>query len=110
MSLGVCTSVLYRVEQLRVQTCQTSQVLGIDLICFAFVCVDEPQFTRIGHQDLVTTLLEQHPAHPRRVSPCLDCYAQRPLRGEAAPEGFGSSAQSRPSSIISPLSWSMRQR
>ena len=83
-----------KIAQLRVHTCQTSQILGIDLICFALVGVDEPQFTRIGHQDLV-----------------IDRYAQRPLlRGEAAPEGFGGRLRSLPSSIISPLSWSRRQR
>jgi hypothetical protein len=35
MSLGVFASVLERVEQFRIQTCQASQILGIDLVGFA---------------------------------------------------------------------------
>src|SRR5215208_2650378 len=73
MSLGVYAPVLEWVEQLRIKTCQASQVLGVDLIRFALVGVDEPRLARIGHQDLVATLL-QHPACPRRVGPGLDCY------------------------------------
>ena len=92
MGLGVLAPVLEWVEQLRIQTCQASQILSIDLIGLAFVGVDESQFTSIGHQDLVAALLE-HPAHPRRVSSSLDGYAQQPLRGEAPPEGFGAGTQ-----------------
>ena len=40
MSLGIFTSVLEWVEQFRIKTCEASEVLGIDLICFAFVGVD----------------------------------------------------------------------
>ena len=57
MSLELFTSVLERVEQLRIQTCQASQVLGIDLIALVLIGVDEPTFTSIGHQNLVSTLL-----------------------------------------------------
>jgi hypothetical protein len=57
MSLGVFAPVFEWVEQLGIQTCQASQILGIDLI------------TR------------------------LDDYAQRPLKGEAPPEGLGAGTQ-----------------
>jgi hypothetical protein len=57
VSLGPFTPVLERIEQPGIQACQASQILGVDLICFAFVGVDEPQLPGIGHQDLVTTLL-----------------------------------------------------
>src|SRR5215207_384272 len=44
------------------------------------------------------------------MSACLDGYAQwLLLGGEASPEGFGGGAQSRPSSITSPLCVSMTQ-
>jgi hypothetical protein len=48
---------LHRVEQLRIQTCQASEVLGIDLVGLLLVGVDESQFTSIGHKDFVTALL-----------------------------------------------------
>src|SRR5215218_10788946 len=45
------------------------------------------------------------------MSACLDGYAQwLLLGGEASPEGFGGGAQSRPSSITSPLCVSMTHR
>src|SRR5918994_1576760 len=47
------------------------QVLGVDLILFVLVSVDEPQLTGVGHQNLVATRL-QHPANPRRVGSGLD--------------------------------------
>jgi hypothetical protein len=42
MSLRVFVPVLERIQELRIQTRQTSEVLGIDLIRFALVGVDEP--------------------------------------------------------------------
>ena len=57
VSLGVFAPVLERIQELRIQTRQSSKVLGVDLIRFVLVSVDEPQFTGIGHQHLVTTLL-----------------------------------------------------
>jgi hypothetical protein len=57
MGLGVFASVLQRVQQLRIEACQASQILGVDLVRFALVGVDEPQFTSIGHQHLMTALL-----------------------------------------------------
>ena len=72
--------------------------------------VDEPQLAGIGHQNLMSALL-QDPACPRGVGSGLNCDAQRrPLGGEASFESLGVSAQSRPSSITSPLSVSMRHR
>ena len=47
---------------------------------------------RIGHQNLMAALLE-HPADPRRVGSSLDGHAQRPLGGEASPEGLWGGAQ-----------------
>jgi hypothetical protein len=93
MSLRVFAAVLEWIQQLRVDSCQASQVLGVDLIRFTLVSVDEPCLPGVGHQDLVATLL-QYPAHPGRVGTGLDCYAhRRPLGGEASPEGLGASAQ-----------------
>jgi hypothetical protein len=42
MSLELFTAVFEWVQQLRIQTCQASQILSVYLICFAFVGVDEP--------------------------------------------------------------------
>jgi hypothetical protein len=93
MGLGVFASVLYWVEQLRIEACQPSQVLGIHLVGLAPVGVDEPQFASVSDQDLMATLL-QEPANPGRVGPCLDGYAhRRPLGGEATPEGFRGGVQ-----------------
>ena len=78
MGLALFASVLEWIEQLRVQTCQTSQILGVYLVGFVFVSVDQSQLTSIGHQDLVATLLE-HSACPRRVGSSLDRYAHRRL-------------------------------
>src|SRR5688500_8501874 len=91
MSLAVFAPVLEWIEQLRIQTCEASQILSIDLIGLAPVGVDEPYLAGIGHQYLVSTVLE-HPAHPRRVSARLYGYAQRLLRGEASPQSLGSGA------------------
>ena len=66
MSLALLAPVLEWVQEFRIQTCQASQVLRVDLIRFALVGVDEPQLTGIGHKHLVTALLE-YPARPRRV-------------------------------------------
>jgi len=71
MSLAVFASVLEWVQQLRIKPCHPSQILGIDLVGFALVGVDEPHFASIGHQDLVATLL-QDPACPGRVGASLD--------------------------------------
>jgi hypothetical protein len=42
MGLRVLAPVLERVQELRIKTRQASQILGIDLVRFAFVGVDEP--------------------------------------------------------------------
>ena len=57
MGLALFAPVLEWVQQLRIQSCQASQVLGVDLVGLALVGVDEPQFAGVGHQHLVTTLL-----------------------------------------------------
>ena len=74
MSLALFTPVLEWVEQFRIETCQASEILGVDLIRFAFVGVDESQFAGIGHQDLMGAPFEQT-ANPGRVGTGLDCYA-----------------------------------
>ncbi len=56
MSLALFAPMLYGVEELQIHSCQASQVLGVYLICLAFVGVDEPQFAGIGNQDLVASL------------------------------------------------------
>jgi hypothetical protein len=57
MGLALFAPMLEWVQQLRVHSCQASQILGIDLVGLAFVAIDEPQFTGIGHQYLVAALL-----------------------------------------------------
>jgi hypothetical protein len=109
VGLALFTPVPEWVQQLRIYSCQASEILGVNLIRFAFVGVDESQFAGIGHQDLVGAPFEQT-ANPGRVGSCLDGYAHGLLGGEASPEGFRGGAQSRPSSITSPLCVSMRHR
>ena len=92
MSLGVLTAVLKRVEQLRINACQASEILSIYLIGFALVGVDEPHFTRIGYKDLMAALLE-HSANPGRMSARLHGDSQWPLRGKAYPASLRSGAQ-----------------
>jgi hypothetical protein len=92
VSLGTFAPVPEWVQQLRIHSSQASQVLGVDLIGFTLVGVDETQFTGIGHQYLVATPLEQT-ANPGRVGSCLDGYTQRLLRGEAPPQSLRGSAQ-----------------
>jgi hypothetical protein len=48
---------LERIEQFRIQTCHTSEVLGVDLIRLRLIGVDELEFAGIGHQDLVAAPL-----------------------------------------------------
>jgi hypothetical protein len=57
MGLGVFAPMLERVQELRIQTRQASQVLGVHLIRLTLVGIDEPQFASIGHQDLVAAFL-----------------------------------------------------
>jgi len=83
MSLALLAPVLEGVQELRVHSCQASQVLGVYLIGLAFVGIDEPQFAGVGHRDLVATPLE-HSASPGRVGSRLDRYAQILLGGEAS--------------------------
>ena len=46
MSLGVFAAVFERVQELRIKTCQAGQVLGVYLIRFALVGIDEPYLLR----------------------------------------------------------------
>jgi hypothetical protein len=57
MSLGAFAPMLEGVQELGIQACQASQVLGVYLVGLAFVGIDEPYLTGIGHQYLVATLL-----------------------------------------------------
>src|SRR3712207_3469360 len=63
MGLGVLTAVFEWVEQFRIHSCEASEILSIYLVGLALVGVDEPYLAGIGHQNLVSTLLE-HPTHP----------------------------------------------
>jgi hypothetical protein len=92
MGLALLAPVLERVQELRIQTCQASQVLGVYFICLALVGVDEPQLARICHEDLVTTLL-QEPANPGRMGSRFYGDAQSLLGGEASFQGFGGGTQ-----------------
>ena len=92
MGLGIFAPVLERIQELRIEAGQASQVLGVYLIGLVLIGIDEPQFASIGYQHLVAAFL-QDPAHPRRVSTRLDCDAQRLLRTEAPPEGLRSGTQ-----------------
>jgi hypothetical protein len=57
MSLGAFAPMLEGVQELGIQACQASEVLGVYLVGLAFVGIDEPYLTGIGHQYLVATLL-----------------------------------------------------
>jgi hypothetical protein len=109
MSLGVFTSMVQWVKQLRIQTCQASEVLGIYLIGLTLVGVDEPYLARIGYQHLVAALLEQ-PTNPWRVSPRLDGDPQRPLRAETPPQSLRSGAQPTLLDHLAAFSVSIRHR
>jgi hypothetical protein len=108
MSLALLAPVLERIQQLRIQTRQAGQVLGVYLGGLLLVGVDEPQLACVGHKNLVATLLE-HPASPWRVGSGLDGDAHGPLGGETPLEGSGL-VRSLPSSITSPLAVSRRHR
>ena len=75
VGLALFAPVLERMEQLGVHSCQASQVPGVDLIGLLLVGIDELQLAGVGHQHLMTALLE-HPANPGRVGARLDRYAQ----------------------------------
>jgi hypothetical protein len=93
MGLALFAPMLERVQQLRIQTRQASQVLGVHLIRLALIGIDEPQFASIGHQHLVAAFLE-HPANPWRVSTRLYGDAHRRLlRSETPPQSLGSGTQ-----------------
>jgi hypothetical protein len=109
MSLALFAPVLEGVQELRIHSCQASQVLGVYLICLLLVGIDEPKFAGVGHQYLVATLLS-YPAHPGGWVPASTAMriggsseAKRRLRASGV-------VRSLPSSITSPLCWSMRQR
>jgi hypothetical protein len=59
MGLALFAPMLERVQELRIHSCQASQVLGIYFIRLAFVGVDEPQLARVRHKDLVAALLQE---------------------------------------------------
>src|SRR5215218_8962426 len=93
MSLALFSPVLERVQELRIQTRQASQVLGVYLVGLALVGVDQPRLARIGYQHLVATLLLEYSANPGGVSARLYGYAQRLLRAKVSLEGLGSGSQ-----------------
>src|SRR5215211_4719366 len=58
-------SMLYGRKQFRVEPGQPRQLLGIDLVGFPALGVDELQFSGVGYQHLVTAFSEQT-AYPRQ--------------------------------------------
>ncbi len=60
-------------QDLRVEPCEARQLLGIDLIALAITMRYRSQLTDVGHDDLVTQLLELL-ADPDRVCPRLHRY------------------------------------
>jgi hypothetical protein len=83
MGLALFAPMLEWVQQLRIHSCQASQILGVYLIGLLLGGVDESQLASIGHQHLVTTLL-QKPANPGRVGSRFYGYAHRGLGSEAS--------------------------
>lgn len=67
VGLGLLTAVLEWVQQLGVEAGQAGQVLGIQLVSFVLVGIDESELSGVGNQDLMTAALQQ-PADPRRMS------------------------------------------
>ena len=55
---------LDRREQAGIQSCQMSQLLGVEPAVLAPLAVDEPQLSGIGNQHLVAAVLKQ-PAYPQ---------------------------------------------
>jgi hypothetical protein len=90
MGLGVFASVLQRVQELRIEACQASQILDIYLIGLAFVGVDKPQLPSVGHQDLMATLLEPLLAQGEWVPASM---AMRMGCSEASSDGLWGCAQ-----------------
>jgi hypothetical protein len=57
MGLGIFAPMPERIQELRIQRRQASQVLGIYLVGFTLVGVDKPCLAGVGHQDFMTALL-----------------------------------------------------
>ncbi|QDV09668.1 hypothetical protein Poly30_52260 [Planctomycetes bacterium Poly30] len=50
---------LDRVQELQVEACDSSKLLGIDRIALRVVLVDQPQLAGVGDDHIVAELLEQ---------------------------------------------------
>jgi len=93
VGLALFAPVLERVEQLRIEARQASEVLDIYLVGLSSVGVDEPQFAGVGHKDLVAALL-QEAANPGREGARFYSDAHRRPLGSGAPfEGLGAGTQ-----------------
>src|SRR5271169_5461473 len=65
-----------RREQFRIDTCEPSEHVRIELVRLANAICDHSKIARIGHDHLVTPLPKQL-THPPRVSPHFDGDARR---------------------------------
>jgi hypothetical protein len=83
---------LHRIQKLGIGPGKTGQLLGIELVGLTLVGVDQPCLAGVGHQHLVTALLEQA-AHPGRVGSDLYGDLELPFGVEAPPESLRGGAQ-----------------
>src|SRR5262245_11865948 len=73
------TSMLDRREQLRIQTPDACQKLCIDAVVLAISLGDQTDVTRVGHDHLMTELL-QETTHPRRLASRFDDHRRFALK------------------------------
>jgi hypothetical protein len=83
---------LERGQQLGIESGKPGQVLGVYLVGFALVLVDQAQLTSVGHQHLVSTLF-QKPTDPGRVGSHFDGDTHGLATLETLPESLGRGAQ-----------------
>src|SRR5215216_7148540 len=92
MSLGLLAAMLYGIQKLGIGSGKTRQLLGVELVGLTLVAVDQPCLARIGHQNLVTAVMED-PVHPGRVGTDFDGDLHLLPRVEAATEVVWGSTQ-----------------
>jgi hypothetical protein len=109
MSLGLLTAMLDGVQQFGVNSRKTGQLLSVEFVGLAFVGIDQPGLARIGYKDFVAALMED-PAYPGWVGAHLDGDLHLLFGVEAAAQAIRGGTQSRPSSIILPLSLSRTKK
>ena len=67
VGLGGLAPLFQRREQFRIEPRQAGEVLGTEAVRLAPLAIDEPKLPGVGHQHLVTALLQEEPANPRRM-------------------------------------------